>query len=399
MESEVRLRGARSARVTGALAQRTVDPEWLSRTIGAIYDCAVQPGNWPSTLSAICTEFSFASAVMDIVRVGPVAHTFLIDFGIDAEYRQRFPDYVADSIEMWGGRTAIETWPLEEPAVANQIIPIERKRTNRYYIDILEPRGFTDGVVLPLARESNVFCYFGLNRHVSDGDVSPDVVDGLRLLAPHFRRAVTIGNLLDLQSIERATFESVFETLSCGVILVDENLAVVHANRSASNMQAMANIVSVQHGRLVVHSPHAQAALQMAVQYAAGNEAQMSRRGIGIPVMGTGGASAVLHVLPLCRGRIRAGLVQRAVAAVFIAAPAQSAHGIVDAISVMHDLTPAENLVFACLANGKSLIKTAEALGIAKSTARTHLLRIFQKTGCKRQAELVALAARHALTV
>jgi DNA-binding CsgD family transcriptional regulator len=33
-------------------------------------------------------------------------------------------------------------------------------------------------------------------------------------------------------------------------------------------------------------------------------------------------------------------------------------------------------------------------MGIARSTARTHLLHVFEKTGCRRQAELIALAAR-----
>jgi hypothetical protein len=34
--------------------------------------------------------------------------------------------------------------------------------------------------------------------------------------------------------------------------------------------------------------------------------------------------------------------------------------------------------------------RTAADLGIAKSTARKHLLHVFEKTGCERQAELVA---------
>jgi DNA-binding CsgD family transcriptional regulator len=39
------------------------------------------------------------------------------------------------------------------------------------------------------------------------------------------------------------------------------------------------------------------------------------------------------------------------------------------------------------------------ALGIARSTARTHLLQVFDKTACRRQAERVGLAARLSLPV
>ncbi|MBX3578436.1 MAG: helix-turn-helix transcriptional regulator [Rhizobiaceae bacterium] len=63
-------------------------------------------------------------------------------------------------------------------------------------------------------------------------------------------------------------------------------------------------------------------------------------------------------------------------------------------IATIYNFTPAETQIFASLARGQALAKTADALGIASSTAKTHLLRIFSKTGCKRQAELVALAAR-----
>ena len=57
-------------------------------------------------------------------------------------------------------------------------------------------------------------------------------------------------------------------------------------------------------------------------------------------------------------------------------------------------LTPAETRLVESLLAGRSLKETAAALGVAMTTAKTHLENIFQKTGVKRQAELVRLAAR-----
>jgi DNA-binding CsgD family transcriptional regulator len=125
----------------------------------------------------------------------------------------------------------------------------------------------------------------------------------------------------------------------------------------------------------------------------------MARRGIGIPVRALNDAVTLLHVLPLRRGTIRPGLVQRAVAAVFVVPQEQATYSAVGAMAQFYELTPAEGQVFASLAQGTSLARTAEALSVASATVRTHLHRIFEKTGCKRQAELVALAARHAITV
>lgn len=46
------------------------------------------------------------------------------------------------------------------------------------------------------------------------------------------------------------------------------------------------------------------------------------------------------------------------------------------------------------LVAGKSLPQAADALGIAGTTARTHLTGIVAKTGVSRQADLIALVTR-----
>ena len=54
-----------------------------------------------------------------------------------------------------------------------------------------------------------------------------------------------------------------------------------------------------------------------------------------------------------------------------------------------YDLTPAEIRVAAEITSGKRIEELADALKITPSTARTHLKRIFDKTGTGRQSELV----------
>jgi DNA-binding CsgD family transcriptional regulator len=49
--------------------------------------------------------------------------------------------------------------------------------------------------------------------------------------------------------------------------------------------------------------------------------------------------------------------------------------------------------VFDLIAGGRTVAEAAGALGIGVSTVRTHLLRIFDKTGTHRQADLVRMAS------
>lgn len=62
-----------------------------------------------------------------------------------------------------------------------------------------------------------------------------------------------------------------------------------------------------------------------------------------------------------------------------------------DAVSRYYCLTPAETLVAAELLVGDGMAGAARRLNISEATARTHRIRIFQKTGAGRQAQLVRL--------
>ncbi len=77
---------------------------------------------------------------------------------------------------------------------------------------------------------------------------------------------------------------------------------------------------------------------------------------------------------------------------VFIFDPDQSLCGhSVEFLKRYYDLTPAEARLAKLIAEGERLDGIAERLGISVHTARTHLKRVFEKTGVERQAELVQL--------
>jgi DNA-binding CsgD family transcriptional regulator len=65
-----------------------------------------------------------------------------------------------------------------------------------------------------------------------------------------------------------------------------------------------------------------------------------------------------------------------------------------EALHSLYGLSQREARMASELMQGRSLDGIAESLHIAKSTARTHLLRIFAKTGTSRQGELVSLLLR-----
>lgn len=63
-------------------------------------------------------------------------------------------------------------------------------------------------------------------------------------------------------------------------------------------------------------------------------------------------------------------------------------------LRLLYKLTPGESRIATSLAQGHSLQDAADRLEISVTTVRTHLSRIYDKTGTSRQSELVALLLR-----
>jgi len=166
---------------------------------------------------------------------------------------------------------------------------------------------------------------------------------------------------------------------------------IVHANAPAQVMLANGDPVRDRLGRLELRLEMLPGHLKSAVA-ACVNDAGMGRRGIGIPTRRLDGSPLIVHVMPLEQRSIRGGLPSNASAAVFIS---DGSGGIVpmhDALGLLFGLTPAEARVFELTVDGLENEAVAATLGVAASTVKTHLLRVFDKTSAHSRADLVRLA-------
>ncbi len=79
-------------------------------------------------------------------------------------------------------------------------------------------------------------------------------------------------------------------------------------------------------------------------------------------------------------------------AAVLVMTPVGSSQApATELVQSLYDLTPAEARIARGLVAGKTLEEIAAEQSVSRNTVRTHLRGVMEKTGCKRQAEVVAL--------
>jgi DNA-binding CsgD family transcriptional regulator len=147
-------------------------------------------------------------------------------------------------------------------------------------------------------------------------------------------------------------------------------------------------------GKLVSNDAGAEQELYRVLDAVGGREAVSGADTAAVPLTTRHGDHYVAHVLPLTSGvRRRAGTGYAAAAAVFVQKASLDVPSPQEAIAKLHKLTPMELRVLFAIVQVGGVPDVAAMMGSSSSTIRTHLRRLFSKTGTDRQADLVKLVA------
>jgi DNA-binding CsgD family transcriptional regulator len=128
---------------------------------------------------------------------------------------------------------------------------------------------------------------------------------------------------------------------------------------------------------------------------AASNDLALGRRGVGVPLSAQLEA-AYAYILPLLGVGTRR-VSNQPLVAIFLSTRKGRALPEDAILMTLFDLTPAEARIMSRIADGQNAITLKDELGISTNTIKTHLARIFAKTGCGRQADVVKLMSELSL--
>jgi DNA-binding CsgD family transcriptional regulator/PAS domain-containing protein len=368
----------------------TLAPQTLSSLIGSIYDCVLDPSRWEQTLVDVNVALDCHNAMLTLSDLRH--HRLLMhkSVGMEPYWQEQLKQHVPEV-------HALLVEPLasspDEPLLVSRQLTRSYQETSPFVQNFLKPQGIVDIMQLFLIHTPTRLAGVGIGRHERHGIVTEREVELARLLIPHLRRAVTISDVLDVRTIERAWMAEALNALRCAVVLTDGRGAILHANRAAEEMLCDGGLIRGAGGALQATTPSAAAELRAAIKLAAEDETEIGKTGLAIRLTGLDAPPVLAHVLPMTGGDLRTRLQPATVAAVFIGGPPDEQDA-ATAIAATYGLTPAETRVLASLLAGRTLAETAAALGIAATTARSHLDHIFAKTGVFRQAELMRLGAR-----
>lgn len=209
---------------------------------------------------------------------------------------------------------------------------------------------------------------------------------------PHLKRALEVHvRTLGLQNRLSASVEAL-ECLRIGVVLVNGQGRVLLANRTARALANQNDGFALSHDGLALARSNEAGDLRRLIQGASTTSTGKGFNSGGVLCVSRPSLKRPYSILVAPHAKNHGPLSSlQPTAIIFISDPEQEEIPDELVLSKLFGFTPAEAKLAALLAQGRSLKEAADTSGVARSTVRSQLKKLFEKTNTRRQGELIRL--------
>jgi DNA-binding CsgD family transcriptional regulator len=370
------------------------DEATLLSLVGLIYDAAADPTLWPVFLTRFADAVGGTLSALHGQDMATDHGIIAAGVRMDPAYQKRFREYYS-GINVFMTRRKHLIMRPGQVVTGDMVTPEAEVLDSEYYNDFLRPQDLFHLLGVIALSEGSWTCNVTTMRPRHKGPWGEEERAFVQALAPHLQRGLQLHRRLTALETERQSAAEAIDHLSIGLILLDARGLNILVNRSAQAILDQRDGLSLSPDGLRAGRPDLTAQLRVLV-----SAASQAGSGHGL---GTGGALSLprasgkraLSVLitPLSVGRYELGRRVASVA-VFVTDPEKAIETSPESLRRLYGLTAAEAKLACRLLAGETLHEVRDELGITMNTARTHLKRIFTKTGVQRQSELMQTLLR-----
>lgn len=346
-----------------------------------IYEAGADPLQWERALLSLADATGSADATMggQTAALVPMLLTARTD-----------PDYVRSYADHYHRRNAMQlamhTTPVGKPVLDRTLIDYEAFQAGDFYNEWCVPQDYLSGAALNLATSQGWRASLMISgRH----EYGAEQLAILSAVTPHLIRAFQLNQLLhETQSMGLGAFAAL-EYLDRGALLVGAGGAIRTANGMAERILAQGDGLKLKDKQLVCAKPAETAALDRLIGRCM-RGAVTADEGM-LQISRSEGRSALqVQCLPFPSTNWWPGFSQQ-LAMIFVVDPDARMEQLTQRLRQRYGLTPAEATLAWEIVRGGGRKTAAESRGISVATARSQLTSIFDKTGVRRQSELVRL--------
>lgn len=334
----------------------------------------------------------FGGSKACLARIGPDPDpSDAVTTNPDAAFQQRCAGDLADEFVAFAAQ--LSRVPLGQVYSDHAVFGSEHLRASRVWQEWMAPQDMFGGLGCRLLEADSSFWIFDIQRGRRQDAFDAEEAGLLERLAPILARVADMRRHIGLLTLQRDMARSALDALSVGIVLTDQNMQLAYANEIADLLLAdPEGALSLQSGRVFARRPQDQTVLKrlVAEAFVPTCEPVSGRGRLLARSPETAGRNLSLCVSPLpVPGHY--GLPDGPPCAMIAICPLEPVADLARAAQQLFALTETEARFASALASGQSLAEAAAHQRVRMSTARTHLARIFQKTGTRQQSQVAAL--------
>lgn len=246
---------------------------------------------------------------------------------------------------------------------------------------LLAPLGGSDLLIVRISEPDGANAW--LTVIGTGGAFEGDARELLQMLGGHLHIALTAYARLTEAEARLSAYSNAMDRLNMGIVTLAADGRIISADPHINRLLQHGEIISCDpQGRLVIANGNAGRSLTLALR-----DFAQQPRGRPRAVRLSEARQADMMLVPVADRPVtgRFTPVLRAYVHTDHFPAADSIDGLMD----MFRLTRSEAKLALALSDGLTLAEAAERLGVTLQTVRTYSKRVFQKTGTRRQAELV----------
>lgn len=361
------------------------DPRSL---IGLIYDAAFDERMWVPVMHRMADLVGGGSSLL--IRKNLHTGQGRGVFGrVDAAM---FTDYFGRFARRNPLATAVSHMPAGAFLIDWQVMRKADLVRSEYYNEFLTPLGIHSVLGLMIWRQGPEVAIINLTRSFRHGDYQSEDADKLTALMPHLLRAVQLARQMRPGLTDGQLIDASSELWRDATVLLDGEGKVLHANALARHILDRRDGLALTCGRITARDPDV--ALCLRGVAAESLHRPDAARGDSLVVARPDGRRPYLvTVVPAKRNET--ALFPDQVRVIVTITDLDRRHRPDRTIlQTAFGLSRAQANVAVLLAAGHSGVEIAEMLGISQFTVRRHLADILDRTGARRQADLVRLLLR-----
>lgn len=349
--------------------------------IDAIYVAGAEPERWHDAL----TQMADATGSLDATMGGQTASQvqMLISARTD-------PDFVRSYAQYYHTRNPMQLASIVQPVgvavLDTMMLDVAHFRASEFYNDWCRPQGFLTGGSINLAASGG----WRATVMVSGAHgYEPDKLKLLQTLAPHLCRAFQLNQVLHESRALGLGAMAALEHIDKGAFIVDRQGHARAANGVAERILESHDGLFLRGGRLVAGTMGETAAIDRAIANCERGAVDASGAALTVTRSDTRSPLNLLCV-PFPTTSWWPGF-EKNIALVFVTDRDARLEQQTRRLRHRYGLTAAEGALAWEIARTGGRQSAAASRGVSVATARSQLSSIFDKTGVRRQAELVRL--------